>query len=106
MAKGTAVIDVAADFLSQLGSMLPSTYRVVGSEMNPSIGVVRLIVESEDIAGHDMIVTLEVKDAGSTRVAMVVPCGRIQAEDGFDKGMEVERSIQAGARRYDHRFKL
>lgn len=44
--------------------------------MNPTIGVVRLIVESEDIAGHDMHLTCEVADAGSTRTIRMVPCGR------------------------------
>ncbi|MFC0245809.1 hypothetical protein ACFOLL_12665 [Falsochrobactrum ovis] len=94
MATGRAIIDVAADILHRVLVMFPSTYRVVGSEMNPAIGVVRLIVESEDLAGHDIHLTCEVVDVGSTRTVRMVPCGRIQAEDNF----------QVGARRCPARF--
>ena len=76
MKNGTAIIDVAADVLHQALVLFPSTYRVVGSEMNSAIGFVRLIVESEDLAGHDGHLMCEVSDTGSTRTVRMRPCGR------------------------------
>jgi hypothetical protein len=73
---GTAIIDVSTDILATALALFPSTYRVVGSEASPAHGVVRLIVEGEDITGHDMVVSCEVKDAGSTRTIVMTPVGR------------------------------
>lgn len=76
MKQGTAIIDVATEILPEALVLFPSTYRVVGSDLNPSIGVVRLFVESEDISGHDMHLSCEVTDVGSTRTVRMVSVDR------------------------------
>lgn len=78
MSKGTAAIDVTAPFLSQAMVLFPSTYRVIGSSRSIAPDTVRLIVESEDIAGHDMLMTCEVRDTGRTRTVIMIPCGRVE----------------------------
>nr|WMC97936.1 hypothetical protein RAR13_04265 [Aminobacter aminovorans] len=76
MSRGSAIIDVTVDALAVALAMFPSTYRVIGSEASLYANTVRLVVESDDIHGHDMIITCTVKDAGSTRTVVMEPVGR------------------------------
>ncbi len=78
MSKGTAAIDVEASCLPQALMLFPSTYSVIGSSCSIAPDTVRLIVESEDIAGHDMLMTCEVRNAGSTRTVVMIPCGKTE----------------------------
>lgn len=69
---GRAVMDFVPDGIVTFLHMMPSTCRVVGSEKGE--GIVRLIVESDDIADDwQGQVTATVQDAGSTRVIRIVP---------------------------------
>ncbi|WP_406871620.1 hypothetical protein WHT83_14970 [Aminobacter sp. P9b] len=76
--NGTAAIDVSVELLREALVLFPSTYRVIGSSCSLAPRTVRLIVESEDIAGHDLLMTCEVKDTGSTRTVVMLPCGRTE----------------------------
>lgn len=74
MAKGTATIDVTTEVLPLVMTLLPSTYRVIGSEPNELPDTVRLKMESEDIAsGCRVHMTCMIEDAGSTRTIRVRP---------------------------------
>lgn len=65
---------ITGELLEQvmIGSFLPRSYRVIGSEKSDLPGMVVLVVESDDIAGHGHWLTCEVQDAGSTRTIRVV----------------------------------
>jgi hypothetical protein len=72
--KGTGILPITAELLEQvaLRSFLPRSYNVIGSAKSKLPGMVLLIVESDDIAGHGHFLTCETQDAGSTRTIRVV----------------------------------
>jgi len=73
--NGQAYIDIEHGILVQVIGLLPSTYRIVGSGASPSSGVVRLVLESEDIAPDPIsALTCEVRDVRSTRTVRMMPC--------------------------------
>ncbi|KAB2665168.1 hypothetical protein F9K91_10545 [Brucella tritici] len=76
MRKGTAAIDVSTDVLHAVLFLIPSTYKVIGSSCSFAPDTVRLIVESDDIAGHDLLMTCTVEDAGSTRKVIMSAVGK------------------------------
>jgi hypothetical protein len=71
--KGTGILSITAELLEQvsLRSFLPRSYNVIGSAKSDVPGVVLLIVESDDIAGHGHFLTCDVQDAGSTRTIRI-----------------------------------
>lgn len=92
--KGTAILDVAPDVLPALMACLPAAFAVIGSEESPSRGVVRLVLESAEIApGYRAHLTCEIADAGLTRTARLreVPAPADSAFAAFDQRAASER---------------
>lgn len=74
MSKGTGTIDITVAALPMVLSLLPSTYRVIGSTSSITPDTVRLVVASDDLTTDRQVhLTCEVVDAGSTRTIRMRP---------------------------------
>ena len=74
MGKGTAIIDIAVDTLGIALSLMPSTYKVIGSGTSIAPDTVRLVVASDDLTlDKQMHITCEVRDVGSSRTVVMKP---------------------------------
>lgn len=71
--SGTGYIDVTIDLFGsvEIRSLLPGSYRIVGSERSYHPGTIRLRVESEELVGHSNRLTMTVHDEGSTRRVVI-----------------------------------
>lgn len=69
---GVGILDVSVEVLKDALHLLPSTYRIIGSR-HAENGVVRLLLESDDISPDAGLVplTCTVADAGSTRTVRI-----------------------------------
>lgn len=76
--NGTAAIDVSVEQLREALVLFPATYRVIGSSCSLAPDTVRLIIESEEIVGSDLLMTCEVCDAGSIRTVRMVAVGQTE----------------------------
>ena len=74
MGKGTAIIDIAVDTLDIALSLMPSTYKVIGSGISIEPDTVRLVVTSDDLTLDKQVhITCEVRDVGSSRTVIMKP---------------------------------
>lgn len=71
---GVGYINVAPEMLVHFMSVLPTTYKVVGSVRADDH--VRLALWSSEFAYDGIEMTCEVSDAGSTRTIKLKPTGR------------------------------
>lgn len=70
--KGTGFLNVTVELLEEcpIWHVLPRTYRIIGSERSLP-GIVRFVVESDELTGHGHELTCLVKDEGSARTILV-----------------------------------
>ena len=71
--KGTGVLAITLELLEQcpIWHLLPRGYRIVGSERSLP-GIVKFVVESDELSGHGHQLTCVVTDCGNMRTIMVV----------------------------------
>jgi len=70
--KGTGILAITVELLEQcpIWHLLPSGYRIVGSERGFP-GIVKFVVESDELTGHGNELRCIVTDCGSMRTILV-----------------------------------
>jgi hypothetical protein len=70
--KGTGFLNVTVELLEAcpIWALMPGTYRIVGSERSLP-GIIRFVVESDELSGSGHELTCVVTDHGSIRKILV-----------------------------------